>query len=136
MIGQANSVLSNFCCFLLKNAIFWLKNTLFDYFGPFVFFNSKIFFHYHFILIFFWVFKLSTISIGQLSNFLSIFLWFFASKTMFLPFFHPKNFLQKNFFRMKKWQNLFFEAKNHKKIDWKVLSWPREMVDSLKIRKQ
>ena len=39
------------------------------------------------------------------------------------------------FFWMKKWQKHVFEAKNHKKIDKKVLSWPREMIVSLKIRK-
>ena len=30
----------------------------------------------------------------------------------------------------------FFEAKNHKKIDKKMLSWRREMVDSLENQKK
>ena len=33
-------------------------------------------------------------------------------------------------------KNVFFEAKNHKKFDKMVLSWPREMVDSLKNQKK
>ena len=61
------------------------------------FFSSKIFFHYHSAL-FFWYFKLLIISLGQLSTFLSNFLWFFASKNTFLPFFHPKIFFCKKFF--------------------------------------
>ena len=33
-------------------------------------------------------------------------------------------------------KNVFFEAKNHKNVDKKVLSWPRVMVDSLKNQKK
>ena len=46
-----------------------------------------------------------------------------------------KIFWKKIFLDEKMAKNMFFEAKNHKKIDKKVLNWPREMVDSLKIRK-
>ena len=33
-------------------------------------------------------------------------------------------------------KNVFFEAKNHKKFDKMELSWPTEMVDSLKNQKK
>ena len=45
-------------------------------------------------------------------------------------------FSKKDFLDEKLGKNVIFEAKNQKKIDKKVLSWPREMVDSLKIQKK
>ena len=33
-------------------------------------------------------------------------------------------------------KNVFFEAKNHKNVDKKVLSWPKVMVNSLKNQKK
>ena len=45
-----------------------------------------------------------------------------------------KNFWKKNFW-MKNGKKHVFEANNRKKFDEKVPSWPREMVDSLKNKK-
>ena len=99
MIGQVNSVLSNFCCFLLKNVIFWFRKYCFWLFWATWIFWFKNIFSVSFQTNFFWFFKLSTISVGQLSSILSNFLWFFASKITFLLSFSSKKiFFEKNFF--------------------------------------
>ena len=87
MIGQVNSVLSNFCCFLLKNVIFWFKKYCFWLFWATWIFWFKNIFSVSFQTNFFWFFKLSSISLGQLSSILSNFLWFFVSKNTFLAIF-------------------------------------------------
>ena len=48
-----------------------------------------------------------------------------------------KKIFSKNFFLDEKLsKNVIFEAKNHKKFDKMQLSWPKEMVDSLKNQKK
>ena len=47
-----------------------------------------------------------------------------------------KIFSKKNFLDEKLSKNVIFEAKNHKKFDKMELSWPTEMVDSLKNQKK
>ena len=78
-----------FCYFCSKTSFFKFKNDVFQQFWANLFFHQKYFFtiilHY-----FFWFFKLSTISLGQLSTFLSIFLWFLPQMTRFSKFFYPK----------------------------------------------
>ena len=47
-----------------------------------------------------------------------------------------KFFTKKHFLDEKLGKNVIFEAKNHKKFDKMELSWPTEMVDSLKNQKK
>ena len=96
MIGQVNSILLIFCCFC-SNMSFLIKKYSFWLFWANCFLIQKHFFsiisHY-----FFWFFKLSTISLGQLSSILSIFCDFLLQKSRFCQVFHPKKFFSKKFF--------------------------------------
>ena len=86
ILGQVRSVLLIFLLFLSKNVIFWLKNYVFFCFGEIFIFIKNIFL-LSFQTNFFWFSKLSIISLGQLSIYLSNFLWFLTSKHNFRHFF-------------------------------------------------
>ena len=81
ILCQVSSVLLNFV-FCSKTSFFNSKITFFRYFGPIFYFIQNIF-PLSIYAIFFWFFELSTISLCQLSSFLSTFCNFLLKNHFF-----------------------------------------------------